>query len=199
VEYQLGGATFHKRAIMVGAGGVFLESDDPIPLGSEVLLQFRPARHLPTIKTKAKACYQLTGRGFALEFTDILPRDRLSLLKFVLRKMGDRRKYPRAQLATQVQCNETLLLAFSRDVSVGGLFVETHEPMKEGTQLTVRFSLDDNGPAIVATGEVNFEVETLGMGIRFTNLSPEDRQRIETYVTRNTPLLETRERSRKAR
>lgn len=199
VECQLGGATFRKQALYVGAGGLFLQSEDLLPRNTELLLRFRPAKHLPIMNTKAKVLYGLEGRGFALEFTEITARDREALLKFIMRKMGDRRASPRAHLATQVQCEESTMLAYSRDVSVGGIFVGTQEPLRMGTRLNIRFNLDDNGPAVVAVGEINFAVEKLGMGIRFVELSPEDRQRIESYTLRNIPLLESDEPSRKTR
>jgi PilZ domain len=189
VECRVGDKNLRARAAILGGGGIFLELKDAPDPGVEASLRFRPARHLPFIKAKAKVCYHLPGEGVAFEFTEIAIEDRNLILRLVEHKKGDRRKFPRVRLATQVECEAAMILTFSRDVSVGGMFVETNTPMPTGSILTLRFNLN-NQTSIVAKGVVTYQIKKFGMGVHFLDLTPEDRKSIEDYVSQSTVLSE---------
>lgn len=184
VECESGGATVRERATTLGGGGLFLKLKDPPPLGTVFMLRFRAAKHLPVVETTARVCYVEPGQGAALEFTEISPEDRRQLLRVILRKSGHKRLFDRAPLPTQIQCEECMSIAFSREVSAGGMFIELNRPLPTGSRLTLRFNLDDGGPIVVAIAEVTYEVEQLGMGVQFVELSDDDRKRINAYVAR---------------
>jgi uncharacterized protein (TIGR02266 family) len=154
-------------------------------LGVEAALRFRPARHLPYIKARAKVRYRLLGQGVAFEFSEISAEDRELILRLVEHKKGDRRKHPRVRLATQVECEAAMILTFSRDVSAGGMFVETNTPLPTGTILTLRFNLDYE-TSVVAKAVVTYRIRKFGMGVHFLDLTAEDRERIEKYVRQST-------------
>jgi uncharacterized protein (TIGR02266 family) len=183
--YYLGEEEIRSQATIVGGGGIFLESRQPLPLGTEVALRFRPAKHLPLIQAKGKVCYQVPGQGMALEFTEISDEQRGVLLRWIHHRTGNKRQFPRARLATQVSCNDSMMLAYSRDVSRGGMFIETREPYAIGSRISLRFNMEKESPAVVATGVVTYQVDKLGMGVQFVDMSPEDRQRIQNYVAAN--------------
>jgi PilZ domain len=189
VECRLGERNFRARAAILGGGGIFLEMPEAPEPGVEVSLCFRPAKHLPFIKAKAKVCYHVPGQGVAFEFSEITPEDRHLILRLVEHKKGDRRNFPRVRLATQVECEAAMILTFSRDVSVGGMFVETNTPLPTGSILTLRFNLN-NQASVVAKGVVTYQVRKFGMGVHFLDLSPEDRKIIEEYVAGSTVLPE---------
>lgn len=189
VECRIGDKTLRARAAILGGGGIFLElADAPAP-GTEVLLRFRPAKHLPYIKTKAIVRYHLPGQGVALEFVDLPTEDRQLILRLVEHKKGDRRKFPRVRLATQVECEAAVMLTYSRDVSQGGMFVESTTPLPTGSILTLRFNLD-NQTSVAAKAVVTYQVKKFGMGVQFLDLTPEHRKSIEDYVAQNTVLPE---------
>jgi uncharacterized protein (TIGR02266 family) len=190
VECRVGDKTLRARAAILGGGGIFLELKDAPEPEVEAALRFRPARHLPFIKAKAKVRYRLPGQGVALEFTEIAPQDRQLILRLVEHKKGDRRKFPRVRLATQVECEAAMLLTFSRDVSAGGMFVETKTPLPTGAILTLRFNLDDH-TSVVAKGVVTYQVKKFGMGVHFLDMSPEDRKNIEDFVAQGTVRVES--------
>lgn len=185
IEYTLEKETFQGEGSILGGGGLFLGTQTLLAAGTEIVIGFRPAKHLPVIRAKAKVCYQVPGQGVALEFTDISAQQREMLLRLIHRKTHDKRNYPRASLATQVQCQECMTLAFSRDVSPGGMFIDTKKPLPVGSRLNLRFNLEDGGPVVVAVAEVTYEVAKLGMGIQFLELAPADRKRVEVYVVKN--------------
>ncbi|MGE5326031.1 MAG: PilZ domain-containing protein [Deltaproteobacteria bacterium] len=189
VECRMGSRTLRARAAILGGGGIFLELADAPPAGAEVLLQFRPAKHLPLIRAKAVIRYHLAGQGVALEFTDMPAEDRQKVLRLVENKKDERRQFPRVRLATQVESKDAVMLTFSRDVSEGGMFIECTSPQPTGSMLTLRFNLDDQ-TNIVAKAVVTYQVRKFGMGVQFLDLTPENRKSIAAYVGRNTVIPE---------
>jgi len=136
------------------------------------------------METKAKVLYQIPERGAGVEFTDIDPQDRQVFLRIIHLNTANRRQHPRVPLATQIYSEQSMSLAFSRDVTQGGMFVETKQPMPVGSRLTLRFHLDDQGPIVVATAEVRYVLPQLGMGLQFVEMKPEDRKRIAVYASK---------------
>lgn len=199
VQLDLGGASFRERAFSLGGGGLFITTIRQLPLqmGTEMAVRFRPAKHLPMIDAKAKVCYVVPGRGAALEFTAINDDDRRRLLGFIHNKVASRRKRPRAPLATQISCQESMSLAFSREISAGGMFIETKNPLPVGSRVTLRFNLSDAGEVTVLMGEVGYHAGNLGMGIRFVEPTPEDLQRIQDYVSSTSTERQPRSRNTK--
>ena len=184
VEIFLPETSLHERATTLGGGGMFLAVTTPLEVGTEVEIRFRPAKHLPVISVKAKVLYQIPEQGAAVEFTQIEPEHRQAVVRLILHRRSHGRKDPRARMVTQIICPELLTLAYSRDVSAGGMFVETRQPLPVGTRLNLRFHIEDDTPIITAEAVVAYEVVSLGMGLRFWWISLEDRQRIADYVQR---------------
>lgn len=194
VELVFDGRTLRDRATSLGGGGMFLAVTIPLPIGTEVLIRFRPARHLAVIQVRARVVYQIPDRGTGVEFTEIDPQHRQALLRLILRRREGRRNYARARLIAQIECPQCVELAVSRDISEGGMFIETQKPLSVETELYVRFNLDDGGVCVVAVAQVVYEVVGLGMGVRFIHVSPQDAVRIREYVVRSGALPDSTER-----
>lgn len=190
VQILLNNQTYRERASAMGGGGLFLSVKElPMPtVGTELPVQFRPAKHLPIIKAKARVCYAVEGEGIAVEFLEIDPEHRRLLLQFIHNKTGNRRKHPRAHFATQIECEESMSLAFARDISVGGMFIETSDPMPVGSRLTLRFNLEENAPIVEVTAEVSYQVGRMGVGVQFVEVKPEDLQRIDDFVAKTQAM-----------
>lgn len=198
VELTFAGRTLQDRATTLGGGGMFLALTTPLAPGSQVLIRFRPARHLLIIQVKARVLYQLPDRGTGVEFTEINPGDRQALLRLILHRRSGRRKHARARLVAQVECPQCVELAVSRDVGEGGMFIETQKPLLVNTEIHLRFNLDDGGPCVEAMAEVVYEVVGLGMGVQFNYLSPRNAMRIREYVVRSGALPDPKENPRAA-
>lgn len=198
VAYYLGEEECRCQALMVGGGGMVLNTIRPLAPATEVLLRFCPAKHLPLIQAKARVCYLVEGHGAALEFTEISNEHRRVLLQWIHHRIGNKRQFPRARLATQVRFDDSMMLTFSRDVSVGGMFIEAREPLSIGARIGMRFALEEEGPAVVATGVVTYQVEKLGMGVQFVDMSPDDRHRIKSYILANLAQPGAKKRARAA-
>jgi type IV pilus assembly protein PilZ len=86
----------------------------------------------------------------------------------------------------------TLIQSYLGNIGVGGVFIPTDHPMDSGTRLHVKINLP-NGEKVL---EVNCEVVWIrkkeistpsgkfpsGMGVKFLNLSTEDKKKIERII-----------------
>jgi c-di-GMP-binding flagellar brake protein YcgR len=178
----VGEKCFRGAAKTLSGGGLFLTRFDGLEAGKEISLRFRPARHLPVIRATARVLYILPEKGAGVEFTQITDDDRHILLRFIHQKNRDRRLNPRAPLATQVQCDQCMSLAFSRDISLGGMFIETTDLLPLGSTLTVRVNLDQRDKVVTATAQVTYHLEKMGMGVLFTEIGQEDCEAIRQYL-----------------
>lgn len=104
-----------------------------------------------------------------------------------------RRKKARALLAMKVQYqknNDPWKESITGAVGIGGLFIETPEPLEKGCQLKIRFSLPDSPAKIIETGGrvvwTRNQFEKIlyfpGMGVEFTDISKEETLAIENIV-----------------
>ncbi|MFB3920186.1 MAG: PilZ domain-containing protein [Terriglobia bacterium] len=185
--------TVHGRAATLGGGGLFVQLPEDFRQGAAIDVRFRPARHLPFLEAKGRICYVIPGKGSGVEFVEISPEQQHLILRLIHHKTANRRKFPRVSLATQIYTQDEMSLAFSRDVSMGGMFIETQTPSPLGTEIDLRFHLNDGEPIVVATAVVKYHVAKLGMGIQFSELSLDDRKRIEAYIARMPALPEPTE------
>ncbi len=75
-------------------------------------------------------------------------------------------------------------LAMTRDLSSEGMYLhrllEPRQPV--GAHLAVEFELPETGEVIWAEAEVMHDDPREGVGLRFKDLSPRVRRRIQTYV-----------------
>jgi len=184
ITYRLAGKNRRGRAVELGGNGLLLSGSEELIPGTELTFRFRPGKRLPMVEARAQVRSRVPGKGVGIEFTVISPEDRKVILGVVLSRLRQKRIYPRRPLVVQVDHGGGSLLAFSRNISVGGMFLGTKEPLPTGSATTLRFPLDDGGPTIVAAGEVRYSAKSHGMGVKFTELESEDRSRIDVYVTK---------------
>ncbi len=96
----------------------------------------------------------------------------------------EKRQHRRVRLITQVKCEamnrEELLV--TRDVSVGGLFLNTKTPLPLESLVALAFSLATGVPPVSCQGKVVYSMPGMGMGVEFAGLSEENRQSLEKFV-----------------
>ena len=92
----------------------------------------------------------------------------------------DRRRYDRARLIVDVffDGNDATGVASTKDISVGGFYMNTQTVIPEGSVLLVRIPFPD-GKQVVANAEVVYSNPTRGVGLRFKSLSDDNRELIE--------------------
>jgi len=96
----------------------------------------------------------------------------------------EKRQYRRVRLVTEVRreslSQEELLL--TRDISVGGLFLNCKNPWPKDSEVTLSFHLRPGGPVVNCHSKVAYSIAGVGMGIQFVDLSEELRQAIQKLV-----------------
>jgi PilZ domain len=94
----------------------------------------------------------------------------------------ERRRHERSRLIIDVFFNGDDLtgVASTKDISPGGLYMNTRAEIPEGAVLTLRVPL--GGRDLVCNGEVVYSNPGRGVGINFQGLSDEDRAHIEAAL-----------------
>ena len=94
----------------------------------------------------------------------------------------ERRRYERSRLIIDVFFNGADLtgVASTKDISQGGLYMNTQAEIPEGSLLTLRIPL--GGSDVVCNGEVVYSNAGRGVGVTFQGLSDEDRAHIEGAI-----------------
>lgn len=101
----------------------------------------------------------------------------------------DRRQSPRVKCAISIElCSSAAatMRARASDLSMGGCFVEMPSPLAIGTQLQLVLWLGNT--KLRLEGEVASSAPGFGIGIRFLQISPENRNTLESYVADNFGL-----------
>lgn len=93
------------------------------------------------------------------------------------------RNHPRLKCSNSVQLDavgQPPVWSKLADVSEGGCFVEMMIPVQAGTRLKISLWLKDN--KVVANGVVVHSRPAYGVGIRFTDMSHEDSERLREFL-----------------
>ena len=90
----------------------------------------------------------------------------------------ERRRYERSRLIIDVFFNGADLtgVASTKDISPGGLYMNTQAELPEGALLTLRIPV--GGRDVVCNGEVVSSTPGRGVGVTFHGLSDEDREQL---------------------
>ena len=109
--------------------------------------------------------------------------------------MADTRKDKRAPVSLKVRFKsatvDEFIEQYARDISRGGLFIKSKEPMPIGMLLKFEFQLKDESRLIHGVGRVvwkrdaadaNGDEAPPGMGIKFIKMDPESRVTVERIV-----------------
>ena len=67
----------------VSAGGMFVSTKTPLPIGSEVGLSFNLGKEASALQCAGKIVYSQQGMGMGIEFSGLNPECALALQKFV--------------------------------------------------------------------------------------------------------------------
>ena len=103
----------------------------------------------------------------------------------MVNKQEERRVFKRCPIKTEVffedENGDKLFYVYSRDISLGGIFLEGELPFRSGSLILVSFSLPDHKRSIHVTGEVMRHAGE-GVGIRFAGLNETAQKWLETYM-----------------
>src|SRR5215470_15692418 len=112
-------------------------------------------------------------------------------------------KEPRGPVSLRIKFRSANLDQFieryAADVSRGGIFIRTREPLAVGTQLRFDFQLQDAAPLMAGEGTVVWIREhdparagvTPGMGVRFDRLTSESQTTLDTILEEKIRLQQS--------
>jgi hypothetical protein len=101
----------------------------------------------------------------------------------------EKRRSKRINYICEVECESdgvNRLNTRINDLSTTGVFIDSMTCFAVGSVLRMKFRLGDR--QISALGEVRYAMPSVGMGLRFINLTPEDHAAIDAVVTGSGPL-----------
>jgi hypothetical protein len=95
-------------------------------------------------------------------------------------RTDERRAFDRSRLIVDVffDGNDTTGVASTKDISVGGFYMNTKTEIPEGSLLLVRIPFGPNNQ-IVGNAEVIYSNPGRGVGVRFQGLTDEARELLE--------------------
>ena len=96
----------------------------------------------------------------------------------------NRRAGARVDVAIPIsyRAGQTIAAAQTRDISRGGLGIQTLEPLEAGTPVQVSFKLPGVPEEISASAHVVWRDRRTGMGVQFDKLFPEAQQILEAFI-----------------
>jgi Tfp pilus assembly protein PilZ len=195
VVWQRGAQREVTRATTIGAGGLFIATRKPPPIGSVVQLLFEAPGGGKNIRATAVVRDMKPARGMGVAFTALSP-DEKAQLDAVLKTLAEpgetsaekpaaarpqKRRYPRIELPKGMKVawsfSKKSEISMVRTLSVGGLFIATEDPAPVGSTMRLLFQVP--GGEILVTAVVRDAIPGKGMGIEFTDLAPQERERLE--------------------
>ena len=101
----------------------------------------------------------------------------------------EKRRSPRILISLEItyESGVDFLCSFLSDIGEGGVFISTSIPLEVNTQLRICFHIPGISKSLMVIGTVVWvrELENSskpGMGIRFDEMEPEDRQRLDQFL-----------------
>ena len=113
--------------------------------------------------------------------------------------MHEQRRHKRLGVNEDFASIDELVAEYVTDISRGGVFIRSKQPLPVGTKVNLKFSVIlDDFETIEGEGEVvrmvqGSEDEPSGMGVIFTELTDDSRSLIEEIVRRNEEQAENDE------
>ena len=114
----------------------------------------------------------------------------MSLFQNQEKRLNVRRKW-RSKIVFENEFGEGLLYVYSKDISLGGLFLEESPPLKLGAHLFLSFALPGNKRPLRTIGEVvrfiehggkHLEKIKKGVGVRFVDLDSDGLQQLAVFL-----------------
>ena len=174
--------------------GVFLDAAMPHVDGFQLTEQIRHSKsnsRVPIVMLTGRDDAETMRRGFKAGISFFLgkpvTRERLEKLFIVMRGpiLAEKRRYARLPFHTTVTCEwgKKSVKLESRNISVGGMLLEPIAGLELGTEFDLEFSLPQAQELLRVRAQVLRADPHEGIGVHYLNLSPQDRETIEQYVS----------------
>ena len=93
------------------------------------------------------------------------------------------------RVLVEYESTEDFLFDYTANISIGGMFIRTNEPLEMGTRFRMRFRLPDRKKLIETYAVVRWVVSPAdpgmmepGMGVQFDDLAPKDFRDVQELI-----------------
>ena len=129
-------------------------------------------------------------RGNTIEIPDFSPMRAFEIIFAIqVNRMDEKRKYKRipTTIKSEVHFDDGMTFSKSMDLSKGGLFISTPEPLNVGSEVSLSLQIPGEDPVDIkgvvkwvreSVDMANSESEKIGMGIEFSTLSEPELKRL---------------------
>jgi hypothetical protein len=107
--------------------------------------------------------------------------------------MTEKRRHPRVKATIAVDWGltpECVKHDRITSFSIGGCFIQTAEALSPLTLVYIRFYLSPKGGRVIC-GEVRYNLEQVGLGVEFLNLTERDKKDFQLLINHYRKLLKT--------
>jgi type IV pilus assembly protein PilZ len=94
------------------------------------------------------------------------------------------------RMLVEYESSEDFLIDYTANMSIGGMFIQTSNPLEVGTRFRLRFRIPGRDEPVDTIGEVCWVLTPEeagcmqpGMGVRFEELAAKDRNAVESMLT----------------
>jgi len=93
------------------------------------------------------------------------------------------------RMLVEYESSEDFLIDYTANMSIGGMFIQTSNPLEVGTRFRLRFRIPGRDAPVDTVGEVCWVLSAEeagvmqpGMGVRFEELEAKDRASVEEML-----------------
>lgn len=184
---------------VLGEGGLFVASDNPLPVGSRVDLEIDLVERCLSFRIQGEVVsvdqrQDLARRGMGIRFVDLTYDQKAVLYALVddtvRQRLLERRQYARldSQLQARFLWGGGSFVLNTADLSRDGLFVASEHLLMPGERMKVLLLVPGHPDPVRAVAEVVRVVETpepglpSGLGLRYVMMDPQGRSAITDYM-----------------
>ncbi|NMB75562.1 MAG: TIGR02266 family protein [Myxococcales bacterium] len=205
VQFVLARGFFELSTQDLSLGGLRVESDDPPPLGEKIRLVLHVPGSQPAVRAVAEVVRHIPASasgpaGFGVRFVDLSGEGREALQRYLQGRIAgeqdaggpERRRHARleCQVKLRFQAQSSFTTTFSRDLSSGGVFIQTADPPPVGQPVEVSLVHPVTLQWLKLSGRVVRVVEpdpaqpgrVGGVGVAFENLTPAVREALLSFL-----------------
>lgn len=214
VKFVFAEGFFELRTEDLSLGGLFIATDHLVPVGEKVRLVLQVTGEQPPVKAVAEVVRVVEEStpgqpaGLGVRFLELTKEGLACIQRFLgaqvsgeLEPIGlERRRFPRVERLVKLRfsAKDFPRTSYARDISTGGVFIHTHDPLPQGTEVSVTLihpvsqqKLDLTGRIVrVVEADPQRPAQVPGVGVAFEEVSEDKREMLRAFL-KDFALLES--------
>ncbi len=211
VQFVFADGFFELQTEDVSLGGLFIATDHLLAVGERIRLVLHVPGERPAVKAVAEVARVVerdgvgSPAGLGVRFVDLAEDDRQAIQAYLGQQVActqepstcgdavERRRHARMEqrIKLRFQTVGAIGVSYSRDISSGGVFIQTHEsPPPLGSQIEVNLihpvtlqSLKLPGRVVrVVELDPDLPAQVPGVGVSFEDLAPDQREPLQDFL-----------------